>query len=96
MAGGTNWVGYLTAFFNTSIVLNYNLAVSGATISNSLVNGVVGDFVYQVESDFETHYVSKPASAPWNSSNAVFAFWIGINEYVNTERPTYPVYNDYV
>jgi len=96
LAGGTNWVGYLTAFFNTSIVLNYNLAVSGATISNSLVNGVVGDFVYQVEFDFETHYVSKPASAPWNSSNAVFAFWIGINEYVNTGRPTYPFYNDYV
>lgn len=81
-AGGTNWVGYLTTFFNASLVLDYNLAVSGATINNSLVGGAAGDLVFQVESDFKAHYSSKPVSVRWKSDNAVFAFWIGINEYV--------------
>lgn len=30
---------------------------------------------------FESSYSSKPASAPWTSQDAVFGFWIGINEY---------------
>lgn len=79
-SGGTNWVGYLTTLYNASPVLNYNFAVGGATIDNSIVDTKVKDVTSQVR-DFELAYGKKPISAPWSSDNAVFGFWIGINEY---------------
>ncbi|KAL2004213.1 hypothetical protein VTN02DRAFT_5356 [Thermoascus thermophilus] len=90
LAGGPNWVGYLTAVFNASLVFDYNLAVSGATINNSLVGGAARDLVYQVGSDFDAHYASKPVAAPWSSDDAVFAFWIGINDVGNSYRTKDP------
>ncbi|KAF7589280.1 hypothetical protein BBP40_004500 [Aspergillus hancockii] len=81
--GGTNWVGYLTTAENASLVLSYNLAVGGASIDNSLVQGSTNvDLVSQVEI-FDGAYSSKPASAPWTAENAVFGFWIGINDIGN-------------
>ncbi|KAJ5131063.1 CAZyme family CE16 [Penicillium bovifimosum] len=77
--GGINWVGDLTTVNNASLVLSYNHAVGGASIDNSLVNTNVDDMVTQV-GVFETTYSEKPASAPWSSENAVFGFWIGIND----------------
>lgn len=65
---------------NASLVLSYNLAVGGASIDNSIINTNVEDMTSQV-GDFESAYSTKPASAPWSSENAVFGFWIGINEY---------------
>lgn len=78
--GGLNWVGYLTTEQNASLVLSYNLAIGGATIDDSLVASSQGDLVSQVET-FEQTYASKPESAPWTAENAVFGFWIGVNEY---------------
>lgn len=78
--GGTNWVGYLATEYNSSLVLSYNLAIGGATIDNNLVNGEVEDMVTQVAT-FQSIYSSKPEIAPWTSSDAVFGFWIGINEW---------------
>ncbi|CRL17048.1 Lipase, autotransporter EstA [Penicillium camemberti] len=78
--GGTNWVGYLTTVNNASQVLSYNLAVGGASLDNSLVTtNTKEDMVTQVAS-FETAYSQKPDTAPWTSDNAVFGFWIGIND----------------
>ncbi|KAJ5551463.1 hypothetical protein N7535_000587 [Penicillium sp. DV-2018c] len=78
--GGVNWVGDLTTVYNASVVLSYDLAVGGASIDNSLVQtGVPDDMVTQV-GKFETMYGEKPAYAPWSSENAVFGFWIGIND----------------
>ncbi|KAI2681469.1 CAZyme family CE16 [Penicillium roqueforti] len=77
--GGVNWVGYLTTVNNASLVLSYNLAVGGASLDNSLVNTNVEDMVTQVAS-FETTYSQKPDIAPWTSDNAIFGFWIGIND----------------
>jgi hypothetical protein len=65
---------------NASLVLNYNLAIGGAGIDNSIVNTNYEDMTSQV-STFESAYSNKPATAPWSSENAVFGFWIGINEY---------------
>lgn len=73
-------MGYLTTEDNSSVILSYNLAVGGATIDNTLVNGEVEDMVTQVGT-FQAVYSSKPEIAPWTSSDAVFGFWIGINEY---------------
>lgn len=72
-------MGYLTATQNTSIVLSYNLAVGGATIDNTLVSGNPKDLVSQVDV-FQSTYADK-AAAGWTGDNAVFAVWIGINEY---------------
>ena len=79
--GGPNWVGYLTTAENASLVLSYNLAIGGATVDNTLVKGVEGDLVSQVKM-FGDVYASKPDTAPWTAENAVFGFWIGINEYI--------------
>ena len=79
--GGPNWVGYLTTAENASLVLSYNLAIGGATVDNTLVKGVEGDLVSQVKM-FGDVYASKPDTAPWTAENAVFGFWIGINEYL--------------
>ena len=65
---------------NASLVLSYNLAVGGASIDNSIVNTNVKDMTTQVD-DFVQAYGDKPESTPWSSENAVFGFWIGINEY---------------
>jgi hypothetical protein len=85
-AGGVNWVGYLTTAENASLVLSYDLAVGGATIDGSLVGSTANDLVGQVKT-FYAAYSSKPASAPWTSEDAVFAFWIGINEYSRLHFP---------
>ncbi|KAG2025765.1 hypothetical protein GB937_002487 [Aspergillus fischeri] len=81
-AGGVNWVGYLTTAENASLVLSYDLAVGGATINGSLVGSTANDLVGQVKT-FDATYSSKPASAPWSFEDAVFAFWIGINDIGN-------------
>lgn len=75
-SGGNNWVGYLTAAYNESLVLNYNLAVGGATIDNDLVDDEVKDMTHQV-ADFKSKY----GAGPWDPDNTLLAFWIGINEY---------------
>ncbi|KAJ5171996.1 hypothetical protein N7492_004589 [Penicillium capsulatum] len=74
-SGGPNWVGYLTATYNESLVLNYDLAVGGATIDNELVNDEVKDMTHQV-ADFKSAY----GKGPWDGDNTLFAFWIGIND----------------
>ncbi|KAL4918964.1 GDSL lipase/esterase [Aspergillus aurantiobrunneus] len=90
--GGLNWVGYLTTEQNSSLVLSYNLAIGGATIDDSLVASTQGDLVSQVES-FEQVYSSKSESAPWTAENAVFGFWIGVNDignaFYNTDADTF-------
>lgn len=79
--GGINWVGFLTTQDNDSLVLSYNLAFGGAVIDNSIIKGSQKcDMVCQVDL-FQSTYSSKPESAPWTSENAVFGFWIGINEF---------------
>lgn len=72
-------MGYLTNWYNASLVLSYNLAIGGATIDNQIINAGVEDMATQVAS-FISVYGDKPGIAPWSSDDAVFGFWIGINE----------------
>lgn len=74
-------MGYLTTAQNASLVLSYNLADGGATIDNSIVSSYADDLVTQVDL-FQSTYSNKTKAAPWTGENAVFGFWIGINEYV--------------
>lgn len=77
--GGINWIGDLTTSDNETLILNYNLAVGGATIDNLIINAGVEDMTTQVAT-FLSVYGDKPGIAPWASDNTVFGFWIGINE----------------
>lgn len=54
--------------------------MGGATIDNSLVSGNPEDLASQVDV-FQSTYADKKKVA-WTAENAVFGFWIGINEYV--------------
>ncbi|KAG8832194.1 hypothetical protein FRC18_005404, partial [Serendipita sp. 400] len=78
-----NWVDYLGFTYNTTFVKVYNYAVSGATIDNAIVapfstsikcmdDQVVDSLNYQAPG--KTYY------GGWSSSNAIFSFWIGIND----------------
>ncbi|KAJ5795763.1 CAZyme family CE16 [Penicillium psychrosexuale] len=88
-SSGINWVEYLTTLYNASPVLSHNFAVIGATIDNSIVDSKVKDVTSQVR-DFELAYSKKPISAPWSSDNAVFGFWIGINDIGRGHQNTQP------
>ncbi|KAJ3568298.1 hypothetical protein NP233_g5806 [Leucocoprinus birnbaumii] len=85
-ANGPNWVQYLGGKYNLSDIQVFNLASGGATIDAALVppfQPTVLSIVDQV-SQFKTFLSRKPAGAEWDSSNSLFAFWIGINDVGNS------------
>ncbi len=84
--GGANWVGYLTATNNNSLLYTYNYAYGGATINATLVapyEPTVLSVVDQVN-QFLTTVASKPPSTPWTSANSLFSIWIGVNDIGNS------------
>ncbi|KDR69860.1 hypothetical protein GALMADRAFT_912633 [Galerina marginata CBS 339.88] len=84
--GGSNWVGYLTATYNRSLLFTYNYAYGGATIDASLVTPyepTVLSLTDQVN-EFLNSVASKPASTPWTSANSLFSIWIGVNDIGNS------------
>ncbi|KAF8901873.1 hypothetical protein CPB84DRAFT_1846586 [Gymnopilus junonius] len=84
--GGSNWVGYLTATYNNSLLFTYNYAYGGATINATLVAPYeptvlsLGDQVNQ----FLTTVANKPPTTPWTSANSLFSVWIGVNDIGNS------------
>lgn len=84
--GGENWVDYVTTQYNKSLVLTYNYAYGGATIDASLVapfEPTVLSLTDQVN-QFLSGAGTKPASAPWTSSDSLFSVFIGINDIGNS------------
>jgi len=81
-SNGPNWVEFLTSTYNQTAVKTFNLAYDGATIDSALVppyDPTVLSVVDQV-SEFMDYLASKPTGAEWNSTNSLFAIWIGIND----------------
>ncbi|KAL4916736.1 hypothetical protein BDW62DRAFT_211709 [Aspergillus aurantiobrunneus] len=81
-AGGPNWISKLVAKYNSSLLLNYNLAYGGATVNASLVppySPEVFSLIDQV-SEFTEYLSPPPAFAPWNANNTLFAVWQGVND----------------
>ena len=79
-------MGFLASQLNTSFTLSYNFASGGATTNASLVTPfapTVLSFVDQV-AQFSSSIASRPAYAPWNSENSLFAVWIGVNDVGNS------------
>lgn len=82
-ANGLNWVGYIAAAYNSSLLLAYDLAVYGAAIDNNIVSAVPHDLVHQVEIDLRKQYCKTSEDhQEWDSRDTLFAIWIGINECV--------------
>ncbi|KXN91441.1 hypothetical protein AN958_00703 [Leucoagaricus sp. SymC.cos] len=85
-ANGPNWVQYLGGQYNVTDMSVFNLASGGATIDAALVPPflpTVLSIVDQVQ-QFKTFLSHKPAGAKWDSSDSLFAFWIGINDVGNS------------
>jgi hypothetical protein len=80
--GGKNWVKWLTGTYNHSLLLTYDLGVSGATINKSLVPGASVDFIGQSQV-FIDNFAGESPKAAWNGKNSVFGFWFGINDVNN-------------
>ncbi|KAI4141396.1 MAG: hypothetical protein L6R39_005356 [Caloplaca ligustica] len=77
---GPNWIEYLTFKYNESLVDTYNLAVSGSTVDNNILNvSTADDLVHQISDRFTPHYFNKTAVG-WTSSNSLFSLFFGIND----------------
>ncbi|KAI4131089.1 MAG: hypothetical protein LQ338_001410 [Usnochroma carphineum] len=77
---GPNWIEYLTFKYNRSLVHTYNLAVSGSTVNNTILNvTTTADLIHQISDRFVPNYVNKN-TAGWNSWNSLFALFFGIND----------------
>jgi len=96
-SNGPNWVQNLRDTFNVAGTRVFNLAFGGATIDSKLVTPfepTVLSVVDQV-AQFKSVLASKPPGAEWNSSNTLFAIWIGINDvgnafsFTNTTQPAF-------
>ncbi|KAK6501531.1 hypothetical protein TWF481_009368 [Arthrobotrys musiformis] len=85
-SNGPNWIDVATVKYNRSLVLTYNLAYGGATIDANLVQPYASNVLSLTDqtNQFLTYYASKPASAPWSSSNTLFSVFIGINDIANS------------
>ncbi|KAI0665253.1 hypothetical protein C8Q70DRAFT_1049410 [Cubamyces menziesii] len=85
-SNGPNWVQFLGGTYNVTDTKVFNLASGGATIDAALVapfEPTVLSIVDQV-GQFHDILAPKPAGARWESSNSLFAFWIGINDVGNS------------
>ncbi|KAI0074838.1 hypothetical protein K474DRAFT_1664941 [Panus rudis PR-1116 ss-1] len=87
--GGVNWIDLDTVVYNKSLLLTYNFAYGGATIDASLVQPYdpsvksLTDQVNQFLSAIQSGTINSN-NAPWTSKNALFSFWIGINDIGNS------------
>ncbi|TFK46654.1 hypothetical protein OE88DRAFT_1714903 [Heliocybe sulcata] len=85
-SNGPNWVEFLSNTYNVTNTTTYNLAYGGATIDSALVQPYLPTVLSIVDqvSEFNEYLASKPTEAPWNSSDSLFAVWIGINDVGNS------------
>lgn len=83
-SGGPNYIDFLVANYNDTLVLSYNFASGGATITDSIVKtGVpqINTFQEQVEQLFRPKYsTQKDYPNGWASDFSIFTILIGINE----------------
>ncbi|KAJ8291366.1 Acetylesterase [Rhodotorula toruloides] len=97
VSGGYIWLQYLSTLNSSHPITLYDLAVSGATTDNAIVNNTSDDF------NTQTATFSKYFSAPngqalvtnqarWDPARTLFAVWMGINDigraYQNNQNLT--------
>ncbi|KAJ8092423.1 hypothetical protein PM082_023676 [Marasmius tenuissimus] len=85
-SNGPNWVQALSEKYNVTNTKLFNLASGGATIDSALVPPFLPTVLSIVDqvNQFNEFLAPKPQCAPWNSSNSLFAVWVGINDVGNS------------
>ena len=86
-SGGPNYIDFLTFEHNNSLVLSYNFAMGGATISDGIV--ATEPYIHTLQQQVEQYYQPKYSvpggeNAPWSANDAIFLIFFGINESVST------------
>ncbi|CAF9913776.1 MAG: hypothetical protein HETSPECPRED_001657 [Heterodermia speciosa] len=83
-SGGPNYVDFLVANYNDTLVLSYNFASGGATITDSIVRPIdpqINTLQEQVEQLFQPRYLSqKNKPGGWTADSSIFSILIGIND----------------
>ncbi|KAK7038266.1 SGNH-hydro domain-containing protein [Favolaschia claudopus] len=96
-SNGPNWVQDMRDTYNVAGTKVFNLAFGGATIDSALVTPFLPTVLSVVDqvAEFKHFLASKPVGAKWDSSNTLFAIWIGINDcgnafgWTNTTQPAF-------
>ncbi|KAF7293287.1 SGNH-hydro domain-containing protein [Mycena chlorophos] len=85
-SNGPNWVQQMRDTYNVAGTKVFNLAYGGATIDSKLVTPYLPTVLSVVDqvAQFKEFLADKPPGAQWDSSNSLFAIWIGINDCGNT------------
>ncbi|KAF5638083.1 GDSL-like lipase acylhydrolase [Fusarium sp. NRRL 52700] len=74
-ANGLNWVGQLTSVLNTSTILTYDFAVTGATVDKEIVSTYAQYCVDDQVAQYKEYVAGKISSA-----ETLVAVWIGTND----------------
>ena len=78
IAGGPNYIEFIVANYNESLVLSYNFANAGARVVDA---SQATPFESQVRQLFHPKYQDmKDTPGGWSSDRAIFTICIGINE----------------
>ncbi|KAG7093021.1 hypothetical protein E1B28_009317 [Marasmius oreades] len=85
-SNGPNWVQALGGRYNVTNTRVFDLASGGATIDAALVPPFLPTVLSIVDqvNQFQGILAPQPQGARWESSNSLFAFWIGINDIGNS------------
>jgi len=70
---------------NNTLILNYNFATAGATVTDSLPFTNVGSGSHTLQQQVEQYYHPKYSTmgskaAPWKVDDTIFSIFLGINE----------------
>ncbi|KAM0350625.1 hypothetical protein ACHAPU_003111 [Fusarium lateritium] len=74
-SAGLNWVGHVTSTLNTSLILTYDFAYSGATVDKKIVDSWA-QYSFSDQVDLYKQYVAPEIS----DADTLVAIWIGIND----------------
>jgi hypothetical protein len=94
---GPNWFEHLITRYNESAVNSYNLASGGAVLDAMLVKQFldtgIRSLIEQIRWDWLPNYgrrgrIKGKNGDLWNSQNALFAIWIGINDVTRANDTT--------
>lgn len=82
--GYENYIYFLTTQFNKTTVYNYNMARSGASVSEKLSHNKNDDLLQQVQT--WTDMIGGPYKMLRRGTPALASFWFGTNEWVSRYR----------
>ncbi|KAF5022839.1 hypothetical protein F66182_5133 [Fusarium sp. NRRL 66182] len=94
-SAGLNWVGYATTTLNTSLVLTYDFASSGATTDKGIIDSWA-QYSFEEQVALYKQYIAPKIS----KADTLVAIWVGINDvgepfWRKTEAPIAQILDRY-